>query len=36
MEVERIFRNLPTIKILRGVKILNHSQFVDDTLLLGG
>jgi hypothetical protein len=24
------------IKIARGVKDINHAQFVDDTLLLGG
>jgi hypothetical protein len=36
MEVERISRNLPGIKIVRGVSSFNHSQFVDDTLLLGG
>jgi len=29
MEVERISRNLPGIKIVRGVSSFNHSQFVD-------
>lgn len=36
LEVERIVGNLPGIKIVQGVKSLNHSQFADDTFLLGG
>jgi hypothetical protein len=36
LEAERINGNLLRIKIVRGVKSLNHSQFADDTLLLGG
>jgi hypothetical protein len=36
LEKERIGKVIPGIKIARGVKRINHSQFVDDTLLLGG
>jgi hypothetical protein len=35
LEGERISGNFPGIKIVRGMKNLNHSQFVD-TLLMGG
>jgi hypothetical protein len=33
--VERRNGKLPGLRIARGVKEINHSQFVDDTLLLG-
>jgi hypothetical protein len=36
LERERVLGNLHGISIVRGVKETNHSQFVDDTLLLGG
>jgi hypothetical protein len=36
MEHECNIGNLPSIKVVRGVKRINHSQFVDDTILLGG
>jgi hypothetical protein len=36
LEQERISKNIPGLKITRGVKRINNSQFVDDTLLLGG
>jgi hypothetical protein len=36
LESERNIGNLLGIQIVRGVKSINHSQFVDDTLLLGG
>jgi len=36
LEHEREIGNLPGLQISRGVNNLNHSQFVDDTLLLGG
>jgi len=36
LEEERRKGNLEGIKIVRGLKSLNHSQFLDDTLLLGG
>jgi hypothetical protein len=35
LEEERRTRKLPGLLIARGVKEINHSQFVDDTLLLG-
>jgi hypothetical protein len=35
LEQERISKNIPGLKITRGVKIINNSQFADDTLLLG-
>jgi hypothetical protein len=36
LEQERATRNIPGLKIARGVRRINNSQFVDDTLLLGG
>jgi len=36
LEKDRIDKSIPGIKLDRGVKHLNHSQFVDDTLLVGG
>jgi hypothetical protein len=36
LEHERLVGNLPGLQIARGVKNLNHSQFADDTLLMGG
>jgi hypothetical protein len=36
VEMERLARNLPGIELVRGVKSINHSQFTNDTLLLGG
>jgi hypothetical protein len=36
LEHERKIGNIPGLIIVRGVKKINHSQFVDDTLLLGG
>jgi hypothetical protein len=35
LEVERRTGKLPDLHIARGVKKINHSQFTDDTLLLG-
>jgi hypothetical protein len=36
LEYERRTCNIPGLKIARGVRRINNSQFVDDTLLLGG
>jgi hypothetical protein len=36
LEHERRTGSIPGLKIARGVRRINHSQFVDDTLLLGG
>jgi hypothetical protein len=36
LEYERTIRNLPGLQIVWGSKGINHSQFVDDTLLMGG
>jgi hypothetical protein len=36
LEFERISGNSIGLQIARGVKNINHSQFVDDALLLGG
>jgi hypothetical protein len=36
LELERLIHNLLGITVVRGVKSINHSQFVDDTLILGG
>lgn len=36
LKSERNYGNLPEIKIVRGDKSINHSQFIDDTLLLEG
>lgn len=36
LEKERLKGRLIGLKIARNVKLLNHSQFVNDTLLLGG
>jgi hypothetical protein len=36
LEKDRTSKVIPGIKIARGVKRINHSQFVDDTLLIGG
>jgi hypothetical protein len=36
LEQERITKTIPGLKIARGVKRINNSQFADDTLLLGG
>jgi hypothetical protein len=35
LEVEGVSNSFPGIRIVRGIKSINHSQFVDDTLLLG-
>jgi hypothetical protein len=36
LEHERSVGNLPGLQIACGVKNLNHSQFADDTLFMGG
>jgi hypothetical protein len=36
LEQERATGNIPGLKIERGVRIINNSQFSNDTLLLGG
>jgi len=36
LEYERATGNIPGLKIARGVRRLNNSHFVDDTLILGG
>jgi hypothetical protein len=36
LETSRTQSNLQGLKIVQGVKEINHAQFVDDTLLLGG
>jgi len=36
LEVEHNNGNVPRIQVVRGTKSINHSQFVDDTLLIGG
>jgi hypothetical protein len=36
LEKDRTSKAIPGIKITRGTKRINHSQFVDDTLLIGG
>jgi hypothetical protein len=36
LEHERRTGNIPGIKIVAGVKRINHSQFADDILFLGG
>jgi hypothetical protein len=36
LEWEKSSGKIPRLWITRGVKRINHSQFVDDTLLLGG
>jgi hypothetical protein len=36
LDKERRKKNISNIKIIRGAKRINHSQFFDDTLLLGG
>jgi hypothetical protein len=36
LEQERENGNIPGLQISQGVKIMNHSQFANDTLLLGG
>jgi hypothetical protein len=36
LEQERATRNIPVLKIARGVKRIKNLQFVDGTLLLGG
>jgi hypothetical protein len=36
LEHERRTGNIPGIKIVAGVKHINHSQFADDILFLGG
>ena len=36
LEHERATGNIPGLKIARGVRRLNNSHFVDDTLILGG
>jgi hypothetical protein len=35
LDFERISGNITGVQITRGVKNINHSQFADDTLLLG-
>jgi hypothetical protein len=36
LEKDRASKSIPDIKIARGKKRINHSQFTDDTLLIGG
>lgn len=36
LEHEREMGNLPGLQMVCGVKSLNHSQFADNTLFLGG
>jgi hypothetical protein len=36
LEHERRTRSIHNLRIARGVKIINHSQFFDDILLTGG
>jgi hypothetical protein len=36
LDKERRKKTIPGIKIVQGVKRINNSQFVDDTILLGG
>jgi hypothetical protein len=36
LEQERATRNIPGLKIVKGIRRINNSQFVDDTPLLGG
>jgi hypothetical protein len=36
LEKARVAKIIPGIKISRGARRINHSQFADDTLLLGG
>jgi hypothetical protein len=36
LEHERRSGNIPGLKIARGVRRINNSQFIDDTLFLGG
>ena len=36
LEYERLEGNLSGLSIVRNIKTINHSQFADDTLLLGG
>jgi hypothetical protein len=36
LEEERVAGNLPGLKIVRGVKNINHSQLANNILLLGG
>jgi hypothetical protein len=35
LEKDRASKDIPRIKIARGTKRINHSQFIDDTLLFG-
>jgi hypothetical protein len=35
LEEDRHMGRLPSLQLARGIKEINHSQFVDDTLLLG-
>jgi hypothetical protein len=36
LEKDQTSKGIPGIKIARGTKRINHSQFADDTLLIGG
>jgi hypothetical protein len=36
LDLERITKNLHGITVVKGTKKINHSQFVDDTLLMRG
>ena len=36
LENARLEQDLPGIRIARGIKDINHAQFVNDTILLGG
>jgi hypothetical protein len=36
LEKDQIAKFIPGIKIAHGVKRISHSQFTDDTLLVGG
>ena len=36
LEHARLEQELPGLRLARGVKDINHSQFADDTILMGG
>ena len=36
LEKDRASKDISCIKIARGTKRINHSQFIDDTILIGG
>jgi hypothetical protein len=33
---EHVIGNIPELQIVQGIKNINHSQFADNTLFLGG